>query len=108
MTPSLCWAAWPSDAEPDCDLGPRVPGLAESDDGLADRVVQLGGEPGHVGQGVNVTGRDSAGRRRACTRRMNEAYSSFSTDRRRRFGVNLALDAGSPGTIARSGWAGPA
>jgi hypothetical protein len=50
----LCCLA--SDAQPDRDLGPRVPGLPESDDSLADCLVQLGGHPGHVGQGVNITG----------------------------------------------------
>ena len=51
--PSLlcCLAA---DAESARDLSPGVSGLAQADDGLADGLVQLGGEPGHIGQGVNV------------------------------------------------------
>jgi hypothetical protein len=38
-----------------------VAGLVESGDGLAEHVVRLGGQAGHVGQGINVTGRDPAG-----------------------------------------------
>jgi hypothetical protein len=89
LTPSLlgCLAG---DAEASGDLGPRVTGRTEPGDGLADRVVQVGGQAGHVGQGVNVTGRDPAGVARR-TRRMNAAYSSFPTDRRRRFGVKPPL-----------------
>jgi hypothetical protein len=34
----------------------ELPGLPESGDGAADRLVQFGGEPGHVGEGVNITG----------------------------------------------------
>ncbi len=39
----------------------EYPGVPKPDDGLCDRLVQLGCEPGHVGQGVNVTGHDSPG-----------------------------------------------
>jgi hypothetical protein len=39
------------------------------------------------------------------TRRTNEAYLSFSTERRRRFGVNLALTLDRPvGTPVPNGW----
>jgi hypothetical protein len=49
------------DPEPGCDLSPRITGYAEPGDGLADYLVQLGGQAGHVGQGVNVTACDPAG-----------------------------------------------
>ena len=55
----LCCLA--GDAEAARDLGSGVPGAPEPGDGLADRLVQLGGEPGHVGQGVGVPGRDAPG-----------------------------------------------
>ena len=42
-------------------LGPGVPAFLELGDGLGDRLVQFVGEPGHVGQGVNVTGCHSPG-----------------------------------------------
>jgi hypothetical protein len=46
-----------------------------------------------------------AGRGRVWTRRTNEAYSSFSTGRRRRFGVNLALTLDRPARLpAPDGW----
>jgi hypothetical protein len=63
--------------------------LRSPGDGLADCVVQLGGQPGHVGQGVNVTVREPAGVS-GIARRRKAAYSSFST-RPRRFGVHLLL-----------------
>ena len=84
----LCCLA--GDTEPGRDLSPGVPGLPEPGDGLGDRLVQLGGEPGHVGQSVDVAGRDSPGVG-AYDAPDEAAYSSFSTGRRRRFGVNLAL-----------------
>jgi hypothetical protein len=53
MSPSLL-SGLAGNAEPGRDLSPRVPGPAEPCDGAADQLVQLHGEPGHVGQGVNV------------------------------------------------------
>ena len=55
----LCCLA--ADAEAACDLSPGEPGSVQTDHGLADGLVQLGSEPGHVGQGVNITGCDSPG-----------------------------------------------
>ncbi len=52
-TPALL-RCLPSDAEPGRNLGPGVTGLAQADHGSADGLVQLGREPDHVGQGVNV------------------------------------------------------
>jgi hypothetical protein len=89
MAPALlcCLAA---DAESGRDLGPGVPSLTQSDYGLGDGLVQLSGEPGHVGQGVNVATRNSP-RVGANNASDEPAYWSFSTVRRRWFGVNLTL-----------------
>src|SRR4051794_8741314 len=49
------------DAEPDADLGPGVAVSTQSEDGVADGVVELGGEVDHVGEGFDVAGGDTSG-----------------------------------------------
>jgi hypothetical protein len=61
--------------------------------------IQLGSEPRDVGRGVDVTGCYSPAWARMM-RRTKEAHSSFSTDRRRRFGVDLPLTLDRPPTSA--------
>jgi hypothetical protein len=61
MTAPALLSGLAADAEAARDLGPGIPGLTQPDDGLADCLVQLGREPGHVGQGVNVAVCDSPG-----------------------------------------------
>src|SRR5271166_4948983 len=49
------------DAEPGTDVGPGVAEPAQPGDGLADSGVDLPGQVGHGGEGVDVTGGDAAG-----------------------------------------------
>lgn len=51
-----CLAA---DAKAGRDLGPGVPGFAQPDHGRGDGLIQPGGEPGHVDQGVDIAARNS-------------------------------------------------
>ena len=57
-----------------CYLGPRVR-RSESIDGLADRIVQLGRQAGHVGQDVNIAGRHPAGIVAVVLRREDQSAS---------------------------------
>ena len=83
----LCFLA--GHTEPDRDLGPRIPDVPEPRDGLGDRLVQLGGESGHVGQGVNVTGCLSPGV--GAYGAANERGVLVILDRPSSLGVNLVL-----------------
>ena len=48
------------DAEPHGDVGPGVAELAEAGDGLAGGVLEVVGEVGHGGDGLDVAGGDAA------------------------------------------------
>ena len=48
------------DAEPHGDVGPGVAEVAESGDGLAGGVLEVVGEGGHGGDGLDVAGGDAA------------------------------------------------
>ena len=50
-----------ADAEPQADVGPGVARAgAQAGDGLGDGLIEVIGEPGHVGEGVDVAGGDAA------------------------------------------------
>ena len=108
--PQRCRAAWRVTPSWAAISAHEYPVPRSPDDGLGDGLVQLGGETGHVGQGVNITWLPLAGRG-AYHASKEAAYSSFSTGRRRRFGVNLALTLdrppGSPAPAAWSAVVGP-
>ena len=50
----------PGDAEPGADVSPAVAVAAQPGDGVADGGVEVVGERGHVGDGVDVAGGDAA------------------------------------------------
>jgi hypothetical protein len=85
----LCRLA--GNAETGGDVRPGVTGCPEPGHGLADGVVQLGGDAGHVADGVDIPGGDTAAVGGDDARRTKALYWSFSTNRPRRFGVNEAL-----------------
>jgi hypothetical protein len=82
---SLCGLA--GDAEPGADLGPGVTPATQTLDRLGDGVVQFVGKPGREAECLDIAVCDAA----TVGARMNSSYSSFSTVRRRRFGVKPAL-----------------
>jgi hypothetical protein len=91
------------DAKPGRDLGPGVPGLPEPSHGLGDRFVQLGGESGHVRQGVNIPGRYSpcVGAYHAADERgILVVLDRLSPP----VWCQSGLDVGSPGAVDRAGW----
>jgi hypothetical protein len=78
------------DVQPQADLGTGVALLAQAGHGISHGGVDLGGEIAHVLQGVDVALGDAAavGAQDAAG---ESAYSSFSTGRRGRLGVNRSL-----------------
>jgi|SRR6185437_10303018 hypothetical protein len=87
----------PGDAESGADPCPGVAERAQALDRLGYGGVDLLGQAEHDGQGLNVAVADAAGVG-ARMRRTKALYSSFSTCRRGRFGVNPPLTASGLGS----------